>query len=60
MTVQEIFNTKAVQEIETEILNLQYQTENDTNRLSVAEVEQTWIMVCVFGATCYRTNTVCL
>ena len=27
MTVQEIFNTKAVQEIETEILNLQYETE---------------------------------
>lgn len=27
MTVQEIFNTKAVQEIETEILNLQYVTE---------------------------------
>lgn len=26
MTVQEIFNTKAVQEIETEILNLQYET----------------------------------
>ena len=28
MTVQEIFNTKAVQEIETEILNLQYETED--------------------------------
>ena len=27
MTVQEIFNTKAVQEIEIEILNLQYETE---------------------------------
>ena len=27
MTVQEIFNTKAVQETETEILNLQYETE---------------------------------
>ena len=27
MTVQEIFNAKAVQEIETEILNLQYETE---------------------------------
>ena len=27
MTVQEIFNTKAVQEIETEILTLQYETE---------------------------------
>lgn len=27
MTVQEIFNTNAVQEIETEILNLQYETE---------------------------------
>ena len=27
MTVQEIFNTKAVQKIETEILNLQYETE---------------------------------
>ena len=27
MTVHEIFNTKAVQEIETEILNLQYETE---------------------------------
>ena len=27
MTVQEIFNTKAVQEIETEILNLQYETD---------------------------------
>lgn len=27
MTEQEIFNTNAVQEIETEILNLQYETE---------------------------------
>ena len=27
MTVQEIINTKAVQEIETEILTLQYETE---------------------------------
>ncbi len=30
MTVQEIFKTKAVQEIETEILNLQYKRDTGT------------------------------
>ena len=40
MTVQEIFNTKAVQEIETEILTLQYEIEKrklfrDSERVAI-------------------------